>query len=112
MHSAHSLLSSFGILTILPTHASSLSPSFLSSLTFLSFLSLCPLLPSPLSLYFSTDFVCKKRVSVKIPENLLLPKEGQKLDLEWTAARPGPNPTGGLGATTNTNGPTLDPTLL
>ena len=82
MHSAHSLLSSFGILTILPTHASSLSPSFLSSLTFLSFLLSALCLPSPLSLYFSTDFVCKKRVSVKIPENLLLPKEGQKLDLE------------------------------
>ena len=77
MHSAHSLLSSFGILTILPTHASSLPPSFLSFSSSLPFLSL----DQP-SLFFSTDFVCKKRVSVKIPENLLLPRKGQKLDLE------------------------------
>ena len=82
VHSAHSLLSSFGILTILPTHASSLSPSFLSSLTFLSFLSaLCSL---HLSLFISRRISCvgQKRVSVNSPENLLLPREGQKLDLE------------------------------
>ena len=62
VHSAHSLLSSFGILTTLPTHSS--------------------LSPSPLS-FFSTDFVCQKRVSADTPENLLLPRKGQKLDLEF-----------------------------
>ena len=45
VHSAHSLLSSYGILTILPTHASSLSLSFLFSLPFLSFSFLSPSFP-------------------------------------------------------------------
>ena len=62
VHSAHSLLSSYGILTILPTHASSLSPSFLSSLAFLSF-------SFPLSLSFSSPqlslFLDGFRVAIK-----------------------------------------------
>ena len=56
VHSAHSLLSSFGILTILPTHASSLSPSFLSSLA-----SPSPSLSLSLSLLFLDGFRVSKK---------------------------------------------------
>ena len=56
MHSAHSLLSSYGILTILPIRASFLSPPSPFPSRFLSFLSFILLLS-----FFSTDFVCQKK---------------------------------------------------
>ena len=63
VHSAHSLLSSYGILTILPTHASSLFPSFLLTSPSPSSSSCLSPLSFPLS-PFSRRILCVKKESV------------------------------------------------